>query len=98
MATTNYTLKASESVPPGLHSHTWEHTTQVLQGSAMVRIAGEPPFVITEGDPPTTLPANVAHEIIALETPTVVENVGPGGWPAGKDGGVLEGGPAYEAG
>lgn len=97
-------LMEGQAFPPGRHQHNFEHTTQCLKGKAIVYIfhkPHEPAFtILNEGDPPLTLPANIDHEIRALVTPTVVENVGPGGrrgMVGGTRGEVMTGGPAHEA-
>ncbi|CAB5219450.1 hypothetical protein UFOVP229_74 [uncultured Caudovirales phage] len=57
-----------------MHEHTWSHATVCQVGSCVVRVKGKE-IVMTSTTQPIDLPANVPHEIEALEDGTVFVNI-----------------------
>ena len=58
------------------HSHLVDHVTFCLAGSCRVTV-GDKTFVLTDDSRPVVLPANIPHEIEALEDGTVFINILP---------------------
>lgn len=67
-----YHANKGEGLP--MHQHTWNHATVCHVGSCIVRIRGKE-FTINCDSKPLDLPANVQHEIEALEDGTVFVNI-----------------------
>ena len=58
-----------------LHSHVNEQVTNVLSGRLLVRVGGEEQEVVA-GET-VLLPANVPHEVVALEDSVVLDVFSP---------------------
>jgi len=94
VAATVYYLNRGEKVDR--HQHPIEHTTVPLVGQSLVDIDdGRALTIMKPGDPNLTLPANVDHEIMAVDDGTVVMNMVVGSVSGdmvvakdGEDGGV----------
>lgn len=56
------------------HQHTYSHATVCHAGSCLVRVKGKE-IVMVPGTQPIDLPANISHEIEALEDGTVFTNM-----------------------
>lgn len=67
-----YHALKGEGLP--MHKHEWNHATVCHAGSCVVRVKGKE-IIMTAGTQPIDLPANVPHEIEALEDHTVFMNV-----------------------
>ena len=67
-----YHADKGEGLP--LHEHEWNHATVCHVGSCVVRVKGKE-IVMTATTQPIDLPANIPHEIEALEDGTVFVNV-----------------------
>ncbi len=88
---TVYHMDAGEKIER--HQHPVEHTTAVLAGQSKAEIFGfTSPRIMTPADESWVLPANIDHEITALENGTIVMNMIVGSVSGdgvdGKDGGV----------
>jgi quercetin dioxygenase-like cupin family protein len=92
---TVYVMNKGEKIPR--HQHSFAHTTAVAAGKSEVEIYDSlsTRFTMETGDNPWELPANIDHEIRALEDGTVVVNMAVGiaaavaaPGPAAQDGGV----------
>jgi quercetin dioxygenase-like cupin family protein len=57
-----------------MHEHNYSHATVCHVGSCVVRVKGKE-IVMTKETQPINLPANIPHEIEALEDNTVFVNV-----------------------
>lgn len=64
--------KAGEGIP--LHEHPYNHATVCHAGSCVVRVKGKE-IRMEPGTMPLDLPANIPHEIEALEDRTVFTNI-----------------------
>ena len=67
-----YHAKAGEGLP--MHEHERNHATVCHAGSCLVRVKGRE-IKMEPGTMPLDLPKNVPHEIEALESGTVFENI-----------------------
>jgi quercetin dioxygenase-like cupin family protein len=56
------------------HQHDYSHATMCQVGSCLVKVKGKE-FILTINSQPLDLPANVPHEIEALEDGTVFVNM-----------------------
>jgi quercetin dioxygenase-like cupin family protein len=56
------------------HEHIYSHATMCQVGSCVVRVKGKE-IILTAKSQPIDLPANIPHEIEALEDDTVFVNV-----------------------
>src|ERR1700719_5309228 len=92
---TVYVMQKGEKIPR--HQHTFAHTTSVAAGRSEVEIYDSlsTRFTMATGDSSWELPANIDHEIRALEDGTVVINMAVGNsanagipGPAAQAGGV----------
>jgi hypothetical protein len=79
------------------HSHPFQHTTGVARGSTKVTLFDDTSDGISEswamypGEPDFPFPANVEHEIEALQDGTIIVNLSHSQTPAGepaRDGGL----------
>lgn len=79
VTSTVYILNSGEIIPK--HKHPLEHTTCVIDGSSEVEIWGDEPkiFKMTPGMSDYLLPAEMFHEIRALEDNTIIINIMVGG-------------------
>jgi len=78
---TIYWLDKGEKVTR--HKHPVEHTTMVIAGKTAVDVNGDYIDEMTVVTPVKTLPANIDHEITALEDGTIVLNMIQGSFAAG---------------
>jgi quercetin dioxygenase-like cupin family protein len=69
-----YHADAGEGLPT--HQHTFSHATICYAGSCVVRVKGKK-IHMAPGTMPLDLPANIPHEIEALEFGTVFTNIFP---------------------
>lgn len=67
-----YHIKQGEGLP--MHEHTFKHATVCHAGSCVVRVKGRE-IVMQPGTQPLDLPADIPHEIEALEDGTVFTNI-----------------------
>jgi quercetin dioxygenase-like cupin family protein len=67
-----YHAASGEGLP--MHDHTYNHATVCHAGSCVVRVKGKE-IVMQPGTMPLDLPANIPHEIEALEDGTVFTNI-----------------------
>jgi len=67
-----YHAEAGEGLP--VHQHTHNHATVCHTGSCVVRVKGKE-IVMEPNTKPIDLPANIPHEIEALENGTVFTNI-----------------------
>ena len=67
-----YHAAVGEGLP--MHEHTFSHATVCHAGSCVVRVKGKE-IRMEPGTMPLDLPANVPHEIEALEDGTVFTNI-----------------------
>jgi hypothetical protein len=67
-----YHAKKGNGLP--FHQHEFNHATMCHVGSCLVRVKGKE-IVLTANSQPIDLPANIPHEIEALEDGTVFVNV-----------------------
>ena len=67
-----YHANVAEGLP--IHQHTYSHATVCHVGSCLVRVKGKE-IRMEAGTMPIDLPANIPHEIEALEDGTVFTNV-----------------------
>ena len=67
-----YHADKGEGLP--MHQHTWNHATVCQVGSCVVRVKGKE-IVMTAKTQPLDLPADIPHEIEALEDGTVFVNI-----------------------
>lgn len=67
-----YHAKQGEGLP--MHEHTFKHATVCHAGSCVVRVKGRE-IVMQPGTQPLDLPADIPHEIEALEDGTVFTNI-----------------------
>lgn len=68
-----YFLDKGENIPK--HRHSITHDASVAKGSAEVEVQGQPKFKMTRRGQIFELPANIDHEIRALEDGTIIVNV-----------------------
>jgi quercetin dioxygenase-like cupin family protein len=57
-----------------MHQHEYAHTTNCITGSCLIRVKGKE-IVLTAKSQPILLPANIPHEIEALEDGTTLVNI-----------------------
>lgn len=69
-----YHTDKNEGIP--MHEHTYNHATVCHAGSCVVRVKGKEIHMIASTQP-IDLPANIPHEIEALEDGTVFTNIFP---------------------
>jgi quercetin dioxygenase-like cupin family protein len=77
---TVYQLDKGEKI--ARHQHPFMHTTSVAAGRTEVEMWDENtphPYLMRPGDPDFALPANIDHEIRAMEDGTIVVNIAEGG-------------------
>lgn len=67
-----YHASAGEGLPA--HQHEYNHATICHAGSCVVRVKGKE-ILMKPGTMPIDLPANIPHEIEALEDGTVFTNI-----------------------
>lgn len=77
VAVTVYFMNAGDKI--AMHTHAVMHTTGCAAGKSEVEIEGEAPFQMVSGVPDFDLPANIPHEIRAIEDGTVIVNLISGG-------------------
>lgn len=67
-----YHAKQGEGLP--MHEHDFKHATVCHAGSCVVRVKGRE-IIMEPGTKPLDLPADIPHEIEALEDGTVFTNI-----------------------
>ena len=67
-----YHVNQGEGLP--MHEHNHNHATVCHAGSCVVRVKGRE-ITMQPGTQPLDLPANIPHEIEALENGTVFTNI-----------------------
>lgn len=67
-----YHASSGEGLP--VHQHEYNHATVCHAGSCVVRVKGKE-ILMEPGTMPIDLPANIPHEIEALEDGTVFTNI-----------------------
>ena len=70
-----YTLDKNEKIAK--HQDPFQHTTSVARGRTEVEVYGRGTFEMRMRDAPRNLPADIDHEIRALEDDTIVINICP---------------------
>ncbi len=86
---TVFQLNTGEAIPR--HKHPFIHSTRVIRGSVRVDIDGEASFAMRSvSDRDMILPADIDHEITALEDDTIIVNMHtpPPPGQKGDDGGI----------
>lgn len=73
-AVTIFQMSKGETIAPGRHQHPWAHSTGVAAGRTQVTIFTDDPHIVVMKPRmrDLDLPANVDHEITALEDGTIV--------------------------
>lgn len=71
---TFHTYHADKGQGKEKHEHTFNHATLCLLGSCVVRVKDKE-IILTKNSQPLDLPANIPHEIEALEDGTIFVNL-----------------------
>ena len=92
-----FQLNDRERIPK--HQHPYEHSTCVVRGSSNVCVwypDGLVEFEMRPGDSYATMPADIEHEITAIENDTIIINMHTLTAPAAPGTAGADGGIAYD--